>query len=259
MGIVRRAATVIITAAAMVVSLDVAAEEARIGQIDLNGLARDMMWPFMLPGENRVMVCGVRYPDGYLSIRSGPSTDHDIRRRLNRLATVVVDTSDRQGDWVRVVTAHRTYTIDGEPQDYEDLHVEGWAHSDYLCDFLRAASPDPAIAPENEESHSDMVYDRGCRAGMCWESATWDYDWTGPAIYLIITTKVTGEEGDLIEEVTTSAGVNCADPATRFLGANFEDGEAFVPLDRNPDPDDVHRLRLWEHVCENLSMFPPYQ
>lgn len=111
------------------------AEMASYGTVDLTGLAR-VNWPLNPPGESYAMVCNVNGPDGFLSVRSGPGTDFKILRRLERLAVVTVDTAERRGHWVRVISAHRTTTRDGAPIAYRDLHVSGWAHDGYLCDFI---------------------------------------------------------------------------------------------------------------------------
>lgn len=117
-------------------ALPVQAETANYGRIDLTGLARDNSWPFNPPDLNFVMVCNVNGPDGFLSVRSGPGTEHKIKRKLSRLAILTVDTTNRRGNWVRVVDAHRSHTKDGVPQEYKSLHVSGWAHDGYLCGFL---------------------------------------------------------------------------------------------------------------------------
>lgn len=113
-----------------------AAEYAAYGRIELNGLAREQFHLNPSIREQFVMVCNVNGPDGFLSVRSGPSTQHKVKRRLNRLAILTVDTHQRKGRWIRVLTAHRDYTKDGRPQDYKSLHVTGWAHDGFMCDFL---------------------------------------------------------------------------------------------------------------------------
>ncbi len=114
---------------------DVAAERANYGSVDLTGLAR-VSWPDNPPGPSNTMVCNVNGPDGYLSIRSGPGTQHSVNRNLKRLAIIEVDTRHRRGRWAKVLTAYRTHTIDGVRQGDKSLHVTGWAHDGYLCDFL---------------------------------------------------------------------------------------------------------------------------
>ena len=111
------------------------AEDATYGRIDLTGLARDN-WHLNPPGQWSAMVCNVNGPDGYLSIRSGPGTRYEVKRRLKRLAIVEVDTRVRQGRWIKVVTANRTHSTNGQPQRLKSLHVAGWAHDGYLCDFI---------------------------------------------------------------------------------------------------------------------------
>ncbi len=113
------------------------AEQATYGQIELTGLARDS-WPLNPLGESYAMVCNVNGPDGFVSVRSGPGTEFAVERNLKRLAVLTVDTSQRQGHWVRVLTAHRDVTETGKPLKggYKALPVQGWAHDGYLCDFL---------------------------------------------------------------------------------------------------------------------------
>ena len=113
-----------------------AAEQAQYGTVSLEGLARDVDWPYNTPGPSFAMICNVNGPDGFLTIRSGPDTSYGSRRKLNRLAIAEVDTRYRQGRWVRVLDAYRTHTKDGVRQDYKSLRVEGWAHDGYLCAFL---------------------------------------------------------------------------------------------------------------------------
>lgn len=112
-----------------------AAETATYGRVNLTGLARES-WPYNPEGVYLAMVCNVNGPDGFLSIRSGPGTEFEAERKLNRLAVLEVDTAQRHGHWIRVHTAYRTHTKDGWPRDYKSLHVTGWAHDAYLCDFL---------------------------------------------------------------------------------------------------------------------------
>lgn len=112
------------------------AEDRSYGDVYLSGLARES-WPLNPEGEWFAMVCYVNGPDGYLSVRSGPGTKYEVLRNLKRLAIVTVDTSQRQGHWVRVVTAHRSHSADGDLlANMRDLHVAGWAHDNYLCDFI---------------------------------------------------------------------------------------------------------------------------
>lgn len=112
-----------------------AAEEASYGRIDLAGLARTS-FDLNPAGPTSVMVCNVNGPDGFLSIRSGPGTGYKANRKLNRLAILEVDTRVRNGRWIKVLTAYRTHTKDGQPMNQKSLHVEGWAHDGYLCDFI---------------------------------------------------------------------------------------------------------------------------
>ena len=111
------------------------AETATYGAVDLTGLAKDS-WNMNPPGLSNSMVCNVNGPDGFLTIRSKPSADSSSVRKLKRLAIVVVDTSQQRGDWVRVTDAYRTHTTAGQSQALKNLPVKGWAHSNYLCDFL---------------------------------------------------------------------------------------------------------------------------
>ncbi len=111
------------------------AEEAEYGSVWLTGLARDS-WPLNPPGEQFAMVCNVNGPDEYLSVRAGPGTEYEIRRNLKRLAILTVDTRQRQGHWVKVVTAQRNTDTEGNDILFKDLHVEGWAHDGYMCDFV---------------------------------------------------------------------------------------------------------------------------
>lgn len=112
------------------------AEHASYGNVDLTGLSRTNSWPLNDFAIHNTMVCNVNGPDGYLSVRSGPGSNYEQVRAFNRLAILVVDTTQRSGNWIRVVGASRTHTVDGAPQDYKDLPVTGWAHDGYLCDFL---------------------------------------------------------------------------------------------------------------------------
>jgi hypothetical protein len=111
-------------------------EEGDYGEVSLHGLQREHSWPYNPPGRSYSMVCNVSGPDGFLSIRSGSGTNYLIRRKLERLAIVEVDTRHRQGNWVRVVDAHREHTTDGWRQAYRHLPIQGWAHDGYLCGYL---------------------------------------------------------------------------------------------------------------------------
>lgn len=123
--------------AALLVVLPVsgAAEERTYGAVYLSGLARES-WPYNAAGPSLAMVCNVNGPDGFLSVREGPGTDAPVKRKLNRLAILEVDTARRSGHWVKVLTAYRTHSKDGTPLEHKSLHVSGWAHDGYLCDFL---------------------------------------------------------------------------------------------------------------------------
>lgn len=112
------------------------AEERTYGAVDLTGLSRDTDWPYNTAGQSYAMVCNVNGPDGFLSVRAGPGSDYAQVRAFNRLAILTVDTSQRRGNWVRVVDGARTHTKDGARQDYNPLPVSGWAHDGYLCGFL---------------------------------------------------------------------------------------------------------------------------
>ena len=111
------------------------AENRDYGEIYLSGLARDS-WHLNPRGEDNTMVCNVNGPDGFLTIRARPTSSSKANRRLKRLAIVVVDTRQVKGNWVRVLTAHRSHTPAGRSQRHKDLHVTGWAHTGFLCDFL---------------------------------------------------------------------------------------------------------------------------
>lgn len=111
------------------------AENRSYGQVEFIGLAREN-WPVNPPGESNAMVCNVNGPDGYLTIRTSPTSNSNSARKLKRLAILVVDTANRRGHWIRVLSAHRNHTINGKPRTFRKLPVTGWAHDDYLCDFL---------------------------------------------------------------------------------------------------------------------------
>jgi len=115
--------------------LSALAETKTYGNIDLTGLARDS-WSLNPPGESNAMVCNVRGSGGILTIHKKPSVDSASARKLKRLAILVVDTRQRRGNWVKVLSAHRTHSVKGSPQPFKDLPVEGWADDRYLCDFL---------------------------------------------------------------------------------------------------------------------------
>jgi len=111
------------------------AETATYGAVDLTGLAKNS-WNLNPPGLTNTMVCNVNGPDGYLTIRSEPSSNASSARKLKRLSIVVVDTRQQRGSWVKVTEAYRTHTTAGQRQTLKNLPVKGWAHSNYLCDFL---------------------------------------------------------------------------------------------------------------------------
>jgi hypothetical protein len=75
----------------------------------------------------------VNGPDGFLSIRSGPGSDFKTVLKLNRLAIVEVDDSERRG---RVINAYRTVSPQGHSVPLKQLPVQGWAHDGYLCSFI---------------------------------------------------------------------------------------------------------------------------
>jgi hypothetical protein len=114
----------------------VGSETAVYGEVDLGGLDRENWGLNPQLATQLSMVCNVNGPDGFLSIRSGPGSDFKAVRKLNRLAIVEVDASERRGHWVRVVTAYRTVSPEGRSVAYKPLPVQGWAHDEYLCAFI---------------------------------------------------------------------------------------------------------------------------
>ena len=118
------------------IALPVYAEEAEYGSIYLGGLARDVTWPYNDFDEHNTMVCNLDGPDAFMTVRSGPGRAYEKVRSFNRLAILVVDVSQRQRNWVKVISGLRTHTVDGVSQDYKELPVEGWAHDAYLCSFM---------------------------------------------------------------------------------------------------------------------------
>ncbi len=130
------AALATLTAAAQVPGATSASAESRTyGGVSLTGLARNS-WHLNAPGPQAAMVCNVNGPDGWLAVRSGPGAKYKAKRKLKRLAILEVDTSQRRGRWVRVLTAFRDRTTSGRPQAFRKLNVIGWAHDGYLCDFV---------------------------------------------------------------------------------------------------------------------------
>lgn len=112
------------------------AEYGRYGNVTLQGLSRNA-WEYRDLGLQYTMVCNVNGRDGFLSVRSGPGTQYGIRRQLNRLAILTVDTRYRHGNWIYVRTAIRAHDPWGYRLDFtQNLHVEGWAHTGYMCEFL---------------------------------------------------------------------------------------------------------------------------
>ncbi len=112
------------------------AEHARYGEVDLVGLARNS-WDLNPLGPSNAMVCNVNGPDGFLSVRDCASTRCKVNRNLKRLAIVEVDTRYRDGRWIWVRTAYRNHTESGRRLAHpRDLHVQGWTHDGYLCDYL---------------------------------------------------------------------------------------------------------------------------
>lgn len=154
----RGAACILLALAALLcASPSVQAEEASYGLIELLGLSRDTDWPLNASGPTNAMVCNVNGPDRFLSVRSGPGADYPVERSFNRLTILEVDTGQRRGAWIRVLGAHRTHTTDGQPQEYRDLAVTGWAHDGYLCSFIDYPAPGtfepaPVAAPTGSKS-----------------------------------------------------------------------------------------------------------
>jgi hypothetical protein len=125
-----------VVVAALMAAPAVVAETAVYGEVDLTGLG-NKDWPLNPSFDtHNAMVCNVNGPDGFLSIRSGPGSDFKAVRKLNRLAIVEVDDSERRGRWVRVVNAYRTVSPQGLSVPHKPLPVQGWAHDGYLCSFI---------------------------------------------------------------------------------------------------------------------------
>ncbi len=109
------------------------AETGNYGSVRLVGLAAPT-WgegdPLATP-----MVCNVNGPDGWLAVRAGPGTEYEALRKLKRLVVFEVNTDQRSGPWVKVWTAYRLTDENGRRIQKKSLHVEGWAHSGYLCNW----------------------------------------------------------------------------------------------------------------------------
>lgn len=112
-------------------------KEKIYGDIVLTGQASSS-WPLNPPGESFAMVCNLSRDDSAVAIRSGPGSAYEAKRWLNRLAILTVDTrKQRDGQWIAVVDANRSHTIDGKRlSEPKSLAVKGWVNSYYLCDFL---------------------------------------------------------------------------------------------------------------------------
>lgn len=124
----------VISFAAILCAAQAQAEYRTYGTVSLNGLVTD--GPNANAAFSTAMVCSVNGPDGFLTIRSGPGTNYRSNRKLNRLATLTIDPSQRRGSWIPVRTAVRTHSKAGRPLGYEkSLHVTGWAHRNYICDY----------------------------------------------------------------------------------------------------------------------------
>lgn len=110
------------------------AEYRSYGNVQLQG--RSLDGPNARAQSALGMVCNVNGPDGFLTIRSGPGSSYSAQRKLNRLATLTISPAGRQGSWVPVLTAGRTHSSDGYSiGQNKSLHVTGWAHGNYICDF----------------------------------------------------------------------------------------------------------------------------
>jgi len=113
------------------------AEEAVYGSVWLNGLAKYNSWPLNSAGPANAMVCNVNGPDGFLAVRACASTDCKINRSFRRLAVLEVNTAIRSGNWVYVTGAYRnTDEWGNDLAETKILPVNGWAHDNYLCDFI---------------------------------------------------------------------------------------------------------------------------
>ena len=108
-------------------------EQGNYGEIRLTGLAHPT-WGVGDPLATPV-VCNVNGPDGWLAVRAGPGTQYEARRKLKRLVVFEVNTDERVGPWVKVWTAYRLTDSDGRRIAKKSLHVEGWAHTGYLCNW----------------------------------------------------------------------------------------------------------------------------
>lgn len=112
------------------------AEYAVYENVELYGLARDNGFVADYKGRASAMVCNINGTDKFLSVRSGPGTEYKIKRKLERLAIIVLDLGQRQGRWIKVKTAYRTHDTDGFQLDYtKPLPVKGWVHDGYLCAY----------------------------------------------------------------------------------------------------------------------------
>ena len=111
------------------------AEQATYGAVELTGLAsRD--WHLNKPGLENAMVCNLKSAQAALPVRAGPGNQHAVRRSFHRLAILVIDTRNRERQWVRVASAHRTHSPQGRRIKFKALPVQGWANSKFLCGFL---------------------------------------------------------------------------------------------------------------------------
>ena len=162
----------------LLTSFGAQAERATYGEVRLNDLAR-YQWDHRYPSLKQAMVCNVNGPDGFLSVRSGPSTGYSVERSLNRLAILTVDTGSIQGDWIRVETAYRSHTKNGWPlRESKSLHVYGWAHVDYMCAFEFQSTSISTLCGTvvDDGAQGEIVHSSGRKLSVPWMSLDERYD-----------------------------------------------------------------------------------
>ncbi len=110
------------------------ADEGRVGDVTLLGLARDVTWSHTAPGYDYTLACGLP-AGGSLAVHDAPDAAAPVTAALEPMITVEVDTSERRDGWIRVVAADRSFTPDGKRSAYTSLLVEGWTRDDHLCAY----------------------------------------------------------------------------------------------------------------------------
>lgn len=88
--------------------------------------------------EGRAMICGLKGPSSFLSLRTAPDRASVEIAKLGEMVIVEL-TGEVEDNWAKTKTVIYEVAQDGNLLPEENrgsLSIAGWLHSDYLCNYM---------------------------------------------------------------------------------------------------------------------------